>query len=182
MGCPTIEGCDADSLKPAVDALRAAGIFVVASAGNDGPNCGTLDNPPALYASAFSVAAIDSSGNMAYFSSRGPVTLDGTNFVKPDISAPGVQVVSSLPGNTYGPVSGTSMAGPHVVGVVALMWSTNPSLIGDIDRTEKILIQTATPYTGAEPGGQCFTGGTPNNAYGYGIVDAYAAVKMALGK
>ena len=50
------------------------------------------------------------------------------------------------------------MAGPHLVGVVALMWSANPQLIGDIDRTEQILIQTATPYTGAEPPGECFTG------------------------
>ncbi len=182
-GCPTIEGCDAESLKPAVDALRAAGIFVAVSAGNDGPACATLDNPPALYASAFSVGAVDQSGTMAYFSSRGPVTIDGSGRVKPDISAPGVQVVSSLPGGTYGPESGTSMAGPHLAGVVALMWSANPALIGDIDRTEQILIQTAQPYKGAEPPGECFTGGArPNNAYGYGIVDAYAAVKMALGK
>jgi hypothetical protein len=181
-GCPTLEGCDAESLRPAVDALRAAGIFVVASAGNDGPNCATLTNPPAIYDSAFSVGAVDQFGHMAFFSSRGPVTVDESNRVKPDISAPGMEVVSSLPRGTYGPESGTSMAGPHLVGVVALMWSANPDLIGNVYRTEQILIQTARPYTGAEPEGQCFTGGTPNNAYGYGIVDAYAAVKMALGK
>jgi subtilisin family serine protease len=74
------------------------------------------------------------------------------------------------------------MAGPHLAGVVALMWSANPALIGDIDRTEQILIQTAKPYAGGQPAGECFTGGTPNDAYGYGIVDAYAAVKMALGR
>ncbi len=182
-GCPTLEGCDARSLKPAVDALKAAGIFVAVSAGNDGPVCGTLDNPPAIYASAFSVGAVDASGNMAFFSSRGPVSIDGSGRVKPDISAPGVDVVSSLPGGTYGPESGTSMAGPHLAGVVALMWSANPALIGDVDRTEQILIQTAQPYTGSQPSDQCFSGGSrPNNAYGYGIVDAYAAVKMALGK
>jgi subtilisin family serine protease len=181
-GCPSLEGCDAGSLRPAVDALRAAGIFVVASAGNDGPVCSTLDNPPALYDSALSVGAVDQGGNMAPFSSRGPVTIDGSDYVKPDISAPGVDVVSSLPNGTYGPESGTSMAGPHLVGVVALMWSANPNLIGDINRTEQILIQTATSYTGAEPSGECFTGGKPNNAYGYGIVDAYSAVKAALGK
>ena len=181
-GCPTIEGCDAESLRPAVDALRKAGIFVAVSAGNDGPNCGTLDNPPAIYDSAFSVGAVDQAGDMAFFSSRGPVTIDGSNRVKPDISAPGVNVISSLPGGTYGPESGTSMAGPHLAGVVALLWSANPKLIGDIDRTEQILIQTAKPYTGIRPADQCFTGSTPNDAYGYGIVDAYAAVKMALGK
>jgi subtilisin family serine protease len=181
-GCPSLEGCDAGSLRPAVDALRAAGIFVVASAGNDGPVCSTLDNPPAFYNSVLSVGAVDHGGNVAPFSSRGPVTIDGSGRVKPDISAPGVDVVSSLPNGTYGPESGTSMAGPHLVGVVALIWSANPKLIGDIDRTEQILIQTATPYSGAEPPGECFTGDKPNNAYGYGIVDAYNAVKMALGK
>jgi hypothetical protein len=54
-------------------------------------------------------------------------------------------------------------------------------LIGDIDRTEQILIDTAQPYTGDRSLG-CFDGGTPNAAYGYGIVDVYAAVKAALGK
>jgi subtilisin family serine protease len=93
-----------------------------------------------------------------------------------------VDVVSSLPNGTYGPESGTSMAGPHLAGVVALMWSANPALKGDVDRTEQILSQTATPYAGAEPPGECFSGGQPNNAYGYGIVDAYNAVKLALGK
>ncbi len=181
-GCPTLEGCDAESLHPAANALRAAGIFMVASAGNDGPICSTLDNPPALYDSVFSVGAVDQGGNVAPFSSRGPVTIDGSNRIKPDISAPGVDVVSSLPNSTYGPESGTSMAGPHLVGVVALMWSAAPSLIGDIDRTDQILIQTATPYAGAVPPGECFTGNQKNNAYGYGIVNAYNAVKMALGK
>jgi subtilisin family serine protease len=181
-GCPTIEGCDANSLRPAADALRNAGIFMVVSTGNDGPLCGTVTNPPSIYASVFSVGAVSEGGNVADFSSRGPVMLDGSNRVKPDILAPGVGVFSSLPNGTYGPEDGTSMAGPHLVGVVALMWSANPKLIGDIDRTTQILIQTAKPYTGSKPDGQCFTGGMPNNAYGYGIVDAYAAVKMALGK
>ena len=179
-GCPPIEGCDSDPLRPAVDALRAAGIFVVASAGNDGPNCNTIADPISLYDSAFSVGAVDSTGNIASFSSRGPVTADGSGRIKPDIVAPGVDVVSSLPNNTYGPLSGTSMAGPHVVGVVALMWSANPTLIGDIDRTEQILRDTATLYTGSGAIG-CF-GDNGRDAIGSGIVDAYAAVKLALGK
>jgi hypothetical protein len=71
------------------------------------------------------------------------------------------------------------MAGPHVAGVVALMWSANPSLIGNIERTEEILRMTATPYDGSLP--SCVNSpGIPNNAVGYGIVDAYEAVKMAL--
>jgi len=180
-GCPDIEGCDPNALLAAADHLRDAGIFVVVSTGNDGPNCSTVTAPLSLYDSVFSVGAIDRFGDMADFSSRGPVTADGSGRMKPDITAPGVDIFSSLPGGTYGASSGTSMAGPHVVGVVALLWSADPSLIGDINRTEQILIDTAQPYTGNTSIG-CFDGGMPNAAYGYGIVDAYAAVKEALGK
>jgi subtilisin family serine protease len=180
-GCPPLEGCDPNTLKAAADNLRAAGIFVVVSTGNDGPNCDTVRDPLSLYDSVLSVGAIDQKGNMANFSSRGPVTADGSGRMKPDIVAPGVDILSSLPGGTYGKESGTSMAGPHLVGVVALMWSANPALIGDIDRTEQILIETAQPYTGITTQG-CFEGTHPSAAYGYGVVDAYAAVKKALGK
>jgi hypothetical protein len=61
-----------------------------------------------------------------------------------------------------------------------LLWSAVPQLIGNIDATENLLIDTAKPYTGNTVG--CFTKGTPNAAYGYGVVDVYAAVKKALGK
>jgi subtilisin family serine protease len=84
-----------------------------------------------------------------------------------------------MPGSTYGEMTGTSMAGPHVAGVVALMWSANPQLVGDIERTRQILIETAQPYTGPLPdcsGAQ----DTPSTAVGYGLVDAYAAVKAAM--
>jgi hypothetical protein len=177
-GCPPVEGCDANVLAPAAAALRAAGVFVVVSAGNEGPRCGSVDSPLALYGEVFSVGAIDRFGELATFSSRGPVMVDGSNRVKPDIVAPGVDVLSSFPGNTYAIESGTSMAGPHVAGVVALMWSAQPKLIGDIDRTTLILRQTAKPYTGKQP--ECSDGSLPNNATGYGIVDAYAAVKAAM--
>jgi len=180
-GCPTIEGCDPNALKVAADHLRDAGIFVVVSTGNDGPNCSTVEPPLSLYDSVFSVGAINQFGDMAEFSSRGPVTVDGSGRMKPDIVAPGVEIYSSLPEGTYGANSGTSMAGPHVVGVVALIWSAVPELIGDIDATEQLIIDTAQPYTGNTSIG-CFTKGTPNAAYGYGIVDVYAAVKEALGK
>ena len=177
-GCPPIEGCDANSLAPAVNALRAAGIFVVASAGNEGPRCDSVSDPLPIYASAFSVGAIDKSGNIAFFSSRGPVTVDGSGRIKPDMVAPGVDILSAFPKGTYTTLEGTSMAGPHVVGVVALMWSAQPKLIGDIEQTQQILDETAQPYTG--PQDNCSAGGTPNNTSGYGIVDAYAAVKAAL--
>lgn len=180
-GCPEIEGCDPQTLLDAANHLRDAGIFVVVSAGNDGPNCSTVNAPLALYDSVFSVGAIDSGGNVTEFSSRGPVTADGSNRMKPDVVAPGRDILSSLPGGGYGALEGTSMAGPHVAGAVALLWSADPSLVGDIDRTEQILIQTAQPYTGSTSLG-CFEGGVPNAGYGYGILDVYAAVKAALGK
>jgi hypothetical protein len=180
-GCPPLEGCDPNTLKVAAEHLRAAGIFVVASTGNDGPNCNTVEDPLSLYDSVFSVGAINQFGDVADFSSRGPVTVDGSGRMKPDIVAPGMDVNSSLPEGTYGANSGTSMAGPHVVGAVALLWSAAPELIGNIDATEQLLTDTARPYTGNTSIG-CFTGETPNAAYGYGILDVYAAVKKALGK
>ncbi len=208
-GCPqAVEGCDPASLQPAVDALRAAGLFVVASAGNEGPACSTLEDPLALYDSAFTVGAIDVAGNLAFFSSRGPVLGDGSGRTKPDIVAPGVDVLSAYPGNSYEASSGTSMAGPHVAGVVALMWSANPTLIGDIEATEEILTRAAWPFTGSveatvfglapelegrpeaagelavvgQPGIVCGRGleATPNDYAGYGVLDAYAAVQLAL--
>jgi subtilisin family serine protease len=175
-GCPEIEGCDPQALIAAANHLRDAGIFVVVSAGNDGPNCSTVNAPLSLYDSVFSVGAIDRNGDVTEFSSRGPVTADGSNRIKPDIVAPGRDIFSALPGGSYGALEGTSMAGPHVAGVVALLWSADPSLVGDIDRTEQIIIETAQPYTGSISIG-CFEGGTPNAGYGYGIVDVYAAVK-----
>ena len=90
-------------------------------------------------------------------------------------------ILSAYPGGGYEYNDGTSMAGPHVVGVVALMWSANPALIGDIDRTEQILIETAqkTDHYAVSP--TCGDLNTrPNNLVGYGIVDAFAAVEMAL--
>ena len=180
-GCPEIEGCDSNALLQAADNLRDAGIFVVVSTGNDGPNCETIESPLSLYDSVFSVGAIDQFGNMADFSSRGPVTADGSGRTKPDIVAPGVQILSSTPEGTYAEFSGTSMAGPHMVGVVALIWSAQPNLIGDIDATEQLIIDTAKPYTGDTSTG-CFSSNTPSIAYGYGVVDVYAAVKKALGR
>lgn len=181
-GCPEQEGCDPLALLPAARALRAAGVFVVASAGNEGPGCGSVDSPLALYDEVFTVGAIDEAEEVTPFSSRGPVTADGSNRVKPDVVAPGVGILSAYPGSTYYRNEGTSMAGPHVAGVVALLWSANPALIGDIDATERILIDTAQPASGVPRDSlPCDDLSTrPNDAAGYGIVDAYAAVQRAL--
>lgn len=193
-GCPYWEGCFAHTLEPAVEALRAAGIMMVVSAGNEGPACNTVDHPPANYAAAFSIAATDNSGYVTSFSSRGPTGV----LTKPDVSAPGDWVRSSVPGGGYGYAGGTSMAGPHVAGVVALLWSADPTLIGDIDATERLICETAVPKpvegvcSAKEPEGQfsslfsnpvCACGGVsgvPNNVYGCGFIDAGAAVEAVL--
>ena len=178
--CPPEEGCDWNALQAVVENVRAAGIVVVASAGNDGSSCGTVQDPPAIYDAAFSVGATDSGDNIAGFSSRGPVTRDGSNRPKPDVSAPGVSVRSSVPGGGYGSKSGTSMAGPHVAGTVALLWSAVPRLVGDVDITEWIIAQTARPRTTSQTCGDDDPGDVPNNVYGWGIVDALAAVNASL--
>lgn len=179
-GCPNVEGCDPGTFLPAVQALEAAGVFVVASAGNDGDSgCGSVRDPIAIYAEVFSVGAVNRQKQRASFSSLGPVTVDGSRRSKPDLAAPGDDVLSAFPNHSYALLSGTSMAGPHVVGTVALMWSANPALIGNIEETRRILTLSAASYTGnvaaCGPTGQAI-----RENVGYGIVDAYAAVKMAL--
>ena len=83
------------SLRQVVETARAAGQLVVASAGNSGPSCCTVNDPIALHDASFTIGAHDSSGFIASFSSRGPVTVDGSNRLKPDIAAPGVYVLSA---------------------------------------------------------------------------------------
>ncbi|MBN1877639.1 MAG: S8 family serine peptidase [Anaerolineae bacterium] len=195
-GCPPEEGCPSDIFEPALDALRAAGIMMVVSAGNAGPACETVLHPPANSNAVFSVGATTLYGDITSFSSRGPVG----ELLKPDIAAPGASVRSSVPGGGYGTADGTSMAGPHVAGLVALLWSANPALTGDIETTERLICKTATPKalsnvcTLAEldfedplglglDGPVCACGGAtglPNNVYGCGIIDAEAAVQAAL--
>jgi subtilisin family serine protease len=85
---------------------------------------------------------------LASFSSVGPVLVDGSGRIKPDVLAPGVDVLSAWPENGYKSISGTSMAGPHLVGTVALMWSANPALRGDVVRTREIIEKTATRFAG----------------------------------
>ena len=174
---PGGEGCAPKSLRKTVNAVRAAGIFVVVSAGNEGPGCSTVAEPPAIHDAAFSVGATDTNDALAAFSSRGPVTVDGSNRLKPDISAPGVSVRSSLPGSTYGTLSGTSMAAPHVAGAVALLWSARPDLRGQVGVTERALLSSAHAQVTAS--GTC--GGTtsadiPNDLFGYGRLDVPAAL------
>jgi len=179
--CPPSEGCSVGTLQSAVETLRAAGIVVVVSAGNEGPLCSTVGDPPAIYQAAFSVGASDASDQIAGFSSRGPVLADGSGRRKPDITAPGVNVRSSVRGGGYaGGWSGTSMAAPHVAGAVALLWSAAPSLIGKVALTEEILQVTSHPYTTTQNCGGDNADTLPNNVWGWGRLDVLRAVEVGL--
>jgi uncharacterized repeat protein (TIGR01451 family) len=175
-GCPADEGCtDPNALLTIVNNVRAAGIVTVHSAGNSGPSCSTVNTPAAIYDASYSVAATSSTDSVASFSSRGPVTVDGSNRLKPDISAPGVSIRSSVPGGGYaGGWSGTSMAAPHVAGAVALLISQEPDLAGHVTEIENLLNSTALPRQTSEACGGT-NGQIPNNVYGWGRFDALAA-------
>jgi serine protease AprX len=180
-GCPSSEGCDVNVLRASFDALRAAGILAVVSAGNYGSPtaCSSVLDPPAIYDEAFVVGATDSANVLASFSSRGPVTVDGSGRLRPDVSAPGVSVRSSLRGGGYGNLSGTSMAGPHVAGAAALLWSAKPQVRGLIRITRCLISQSARPIVQLSTPQTCGgTSGTdrPNNLFGYGLIDAYDAI------
>lgn len=175
--CPASEGCAPDTLRFAVEAQRAAGIFTVVSAGNSGPGCSTISEPPSHYAAVYSVGAFDAqTGNIANFSSRGPILVDNSHRGKPDIAAPGVAVRSAIRGGNYAFFSGTSMAGPHVAGAIAVLWSARPELKNQLALTESLLNETAVRVDVTD----CGSNGTPNNVYGYGRLDVKAAYDLAL--
>jgi subtilisin family serine protease len=119
---------------------------------------------------------------MASFSSRGPVTRDGSNRLKPDIVAPGVSTRSAVPSNAYGFKSGTSMAGPHVAGVAALLMSVDPTLKRDPARIEALMRATAVnDITNTQDCGTTPASAIPNNVVGYGRIDALSAARNGLG-
>ncbi|MBZ0221650.1 MAG: S8 family serine peptidase [Dokdonella sp.] len=184
-GCMPEEGCTVgDEIKAAVDNMVAGGIFFVAAAGNDGSSCQSILDAPSTYDSAFVVGATDASDAMASFSSRGPVS--GANRVRPDVSAPGVNVRSTLAsGNSsYGSMSGTSMATPHVAGAAALLMSVNPALKGHPDQVAELLRNTAVMAGVTDPynsgcGGLSMAN-RPNYQAGWGRIDVHAATLATL--
>jgi len=157
-----------------VEGWRAAGIFPVFSAGNDGQKgCSSL-NSPGDYPQSFSVAAHSQSGWIGDFSSRGPSTIGEQPYTKPNLTAPGVGILSALPTNQWAYASGTSMAAPHVAGAAALLYSCAPALRGNMTATFELLQQTADPPLF---GGSCGTpdGGQSNYTYGYGYLNVLRA-------
>jgi subtilisin family serine protease len=156
-----------------VEAWRAAGIFPAFSAGNSGPSCGSLGSP-GDYQESFATANHMDTRVISSTSSRGPSTFGDNPYTKPNISAPGTGINSSFLGGGYTSISGTSMASPHVAGAVALLWSCNPSLIGNISTTFELLQDTADSPTDE---GNCGapTDGKGNFTYGYGYLNVFAA-------
>ncbi len=163
---------DCGSIYVGVEAaLEAAGIATVWSAGNDGPGTGTIGRPQNINThevSLFSIGALDGNNPqfpIANFSSRGPSQCGGTGslLIKPEVSAPGFNVRSSVPGGGYDFYNGTSMAAPHVSGTILLLKEAFP------DATAKEL-KLALYHT-------CTDLGTPgeDNTYGMGIINVEAA-------
>jgi serine protease AprX len=194
------ENCDASNfvtMELAVNNLRASGVVVVVSAGNDGSACSSINNPAAIFVGSFSVGATNSSDGIAGFSSRGPVVNYGASHPKPDVSAPGVSVRSSTPATpvlistmpdvyenpataNYATFNGTSMAGPHVAGAVALMISAKPALAGQVVTIENILRNTAFAISDNTCGTGTISGTAVNNVYGAGRINVFAAVQQAV--
>lgn len=155
-----------------VQAWRAAGIVPVFASGNPGPFCGE-GGSPGDFLESFSAGATDSNDQIAEFSGRGPSVYGKVN---PDISAPGVDVVSSVPGGGYAAFSGTSMAAPHTSGALALMLSAEAALRGDVAASTDAVRATALDILDDQCGGD--EDGDPNNVYGDGRIDAKAAVDL----
>ena len=145
----------------------ALGIFPSFAAGNSGPGSGTVGTPGA-YPEAFAVGATNSSDDIAYFSSRGPVTWDGVEYVKPDVSAPGQGIYSAKPGGGYTSMSGTSMACPHVSGLVALILQAKPNMV--VSAIKRLLEENSLDLgnTGKD------------NVFGSGRVNALASMDIAI--
>ena len=153
------------------DALEAAGIAVVFSAGNSGPDIQTITAPKNINSSlvnVFTVASVNgnvSSYPISSFSSRGPSTCGGDSslLIKPEVSAPGQNVRSSVLNEGYAFFSGTSMSAPHASGAILLLKEAFPYLTG----TE---IKLALYFSAADLGDP-----GEDNVYGMGLIDVVAA-------
>ena len=152
--------CGSEYFRVALESYRSAGIVPIFAAGNYGPASKSMAQPACL-PEAISVGAIDENNTVASFSSRGPSPYGET---KPELSAPGVNIRSTFPNGLYAIKKGTSMAAPHVTGVVALIRQAYPNIL--VDDIEKLLLNKAVDLG---PAGL-------DNDYGWGRVDAYRAL------
>ncbi len=178
-------GCD-NWYQSYVNAWRAAGIFPAFSAGNT-VACNAVgspgDNPGAFGTAAHSSAGLNqyAGGPSCYYPN--PSCDPDAHEVDPHINSPTFGRTTGNTAGAYYNLSGTSGASPHTAGCVALMWAANPSLIGGIDETFRILEQTADrTWTDSRNQGNCgkpACAGTdpyPNYEYGWGYLDCLAAV------
>lgn len=184
-GCPPKEGCNPDNwsfMETVVNNLTAAGIVVVVSAGNDGwDGCSSIRNPASIFENSFTVGATRQDDSKPGFSSVGPVMVDSSGRLKPDVMAPGKDVRSIWLDDGFNTIKGTSMSGPHVAGAVALLISAKPELAGQVDELKDLLRSTAVQLIDST---EC-EGNTalesPNFFFGYGRIDVLGAVNKALG-
>ena len=140
----------------AVDGAAAAGVVPVAAAGNSFGDFGRGSiGSPATASRAIAVAAATKSNILASFSSSGPAALSLR--MKPEVSAPGASILSSVPESegTWASFSGTSMASPHVAGAVALLLQQHPTWT--VDQVTSALVQTGRPVRDAETDGETLT-------------------------
>jgi len=135
-------GSPDDPLSKMADAAVEEGIVVVAAAGNSGPISQTISSPGCAR-KAICVGSSTKDDKLSLSSSRGPVELNGSYFIKPDIVAPGVDIYSTKIGGDYLYMSGTSMAVPHVAGAAALLLQAKPELKGKPDIVKNILKDSA---------------------------------------
>ena len=152
-----------DNFCQALDAWVKLGMLPVFAAGNSGPDAGSVGLPGAC-PNALAVGATDSNDQIADFSSRGPVQWKSSTLIRPVISAPGVKILSSLPGDKYDSWDGTSMATPHVSGVAALLFQGQPN--ATVEQVVGRITSTAV-HLGSEGN---------NNDYGAGRIDALKAL------
>jgi subtilisin family serine protease len=161
----TSYGCETTYLGP-VQAWVAAGIFPSFAVHNYGPGYASARSP-GNFLESIGVGNTDSNDIIYYSSGRGPSACD-VNVVKPDVSAPGVDVRSSVPGGGYDLKSGTSMATPHVTGGVALLLDVNPML--SLEALESALKEGAVDL--GDPG--------PDWDFGWGRIDLEASACLVL--
>jgi serine protease AprX len=140
------------------------GIFPVFAAGNSGPGARSIGLPGGC-PDAFAVGATNDKDALASFSSQGPAVWKTGTLIKPNVSAPGVAVISAIPGGKYAPMSGTSMATPHVAGMMALIYQVSP----------KIAVGEAGAL--ASKAAKDLGDAGNDNQYGWGRVDAYQSLK-----